>query len=40
MPILLSWGSAGISHNIARERQAEDGHGCCTSSFDLARSPH
>ena len=24
-------GSAGISHNIARERQAEDGHGCCTS---------
>jgi hypothetical protein len=41
MPILCRRRSAGISHNIAQERQAKDGHGCCTSECvpAITRSP-
>src|SRR4029077_1159511 len=31
LPILSRRKSAGISHNIAQERQAKESHGCCTS---------
>jgi hypothetical protein len=31
LPILSRQKSAGISHNIAQERQAKESHDCCTS---------